>query len=344
MQYKLIKYLASGNLCVIGDPNQAIYGFRGADISFFNDFKKDYPDAKIITLNRNYRSTNIIVQASSQIINTDSVSLKPCFNPDKIVIHTAPSEKAEAEFVVHSVEKIIGGHDFFSIDSGRSSGNRSDSSFSDFAILFRTYSQTEMLVEAFERSGIPFINYSQDLISDKPWVQDLILYLDNEKHSLAGQIKQFSQIYKNKKIQEHILFCLVNLAENSLNKEEFINKLLLLSETDTFDKNAERVSLLTLHSSKGLEFNNVFIVGLEDSIIPLYYGNRSENIEEEKRLFYVGITRAKERLFLSRTLKRKWQGAIKRLSISPFLLEIKETLLSQSRFESKENVKQLSLF
>lgn len=103
---------------------------------------------------------------------------------------------------------------------------------------------------------------------------------------------------------------------------------------------------MTLHASKGLEFKCVFIAGLENGIIPLYRAVAPEEIEEERRLLYVGMTRAKQRLFLSRALKRNWMGTLKNLEISPFLAKIEEDLLTRSKFESvhKDNSKQLSLF
>ena len=131
LQYRLLTLLApppGGNLCVIGDPHQAIYGFRGADASCFERFRNDYPGAVTVALKRNYRSSGTIVAASSQIIaeNSDAAN-EPIAEivrdmHERITIHAAPSERAEAEFVVATIEQAIGGHSFFSIDSGRASG------------------------------------------------------------------------------------------------------------------------------------------------------------------------------------------------------------------------------
>ncbi|MFH0702208.1 MAG: UvrD-helicase domain-containing protein [bacterium] len=349
MQYALIKLFISdnGNLCVIGDPNQAIYGFRGADISFFQNFKNDYPDACIINLDHNYRSTNTIVNASNQVINSQKILSKTKKNTARIIIHTAPTEQAEAEFVVHNIEKMIGGHSFFSIDSNRSEGEESDLSFSDFAVLYRTYSQSEALIKAFKRSGMPFVALSNALICNKEWVKTLLKSLEeNFSQTLSEQIKTVSQTLDN--AEDHILSHLIALAEKCSNKDQFFNEIAFVSEIDTLDERADRISLLTLHASKGLEFKVVFIVGLEDGILPLHWAQNNENFEEEKRLFYVGMTRAKERLFLTRALKRKWQGTFKNLPTSPFLEKIQQELLKHSRFEknisNKETVKQLPLF
>ena len=124
----------------------------------------------------------------------------------------------------------------------------------------------------------------------------------------------------------------------------------MLSESDTLDKRADRITLMTLHASKGLEFRCVFIIGLEDGIIPLYRAKELAEIEEERRLLYVGITRAKERLFLCRAKKRKWQNAYKNLEVSPFLKKIEEDLYNLSKFEkaykenTSDNSEQLKLF
>src|SRR5262249_24204898 len=132
-QYRLLEALAPprGNLCVIGDADQAIYGFRGADSSCFERFKRDYRPA-VVTLRRNYRSSGTIVTASSQMIaGTRDEPLAAIVRGmhERITIHAAPTERAEAEFVVQTIEHAIGGHSFFSIDSGRATGAASGLSF-----------------------------------------------------------------------------------------------------------------------------------------------------------------------------------------------------------------------
>ncbi len=351
-QYKLIKMLIpqNGNLCAIGDPNQAIYGFRGADITFFQNFKSDYPQAHVINLNRNYRSSNIIVDASGQLIDKDDITAINQDSYDKITIHSAPTEKAEAEYTVKTIENLIGGHSFFSIDSNRSTGDGEDLSFSDFAVLYRTSSQADALHEAFKRSGMPFVRYSSELICDKNWVKQLIKQLQENEYpeGLGNQIKNIcSNIEED--MQEHILQYLISLAGQYNDKEQFINSLSLFTELDTLDERADRISLMTLHASKGLEFKVVFIVGLEDGIIPLRWGKEEDNTEEEKRLFYVGMTRAQNHLFLTRALKRMWRGSVQEMKESPFLKCIEDELIKHSKFDkkqpkNKDNSQQLSLF
>lgn len=332
-QYKLIKFLCpqNGSICAIGDPNQAIYGFRGGDAKFFNNFTQDYTNAKIINLKNNYRSTGNIVEASNQMINSYNIISQYDKPHEKITIHTAPTDKAEAEFVVSTIENLIGGHSFFSLDSDRSLGQEQDYSFSDFAVLYRTSSQAELLIEAFERSGMPYANYSNDLLCDKKSIHNLLNSLTDDE-PIIDQIEnyEFSQ-----EIEDYILNYLKELAANHTGKDEFIHEVSMLKESDTFDKRADRIALMTLHCSKGLEFNCVFIVGLEDGILPLYRAKELSEIEEERRLLYVGMTRAEKRLFLSHAIKRKWLGTYRNLEISPFLKQIKDDLLKLSKFERR---------
>lgn len=347
-QYKLIRLLVpeNGNIFVIGDPNQAIYGFRGGDAKFFNNFTEDYPSAQIINLKNNYRSTNCIVDASNQMINSFNIISMYDKPHEKITIHTAPSDKAEAEFVASTIENLIGGHSFFSLDSQRSEGQESNYSFSDFAILYRTSSQLPLIIEAVKRTGMPFVNLSNDLLCEKKAVRSFLNNLKDDK----TVSEQFEASYDKlaEETDEYILNYLQNLAKIHNNKNEFIHEVSFLTEADTLDKRSDRITLMTLHSAKGLEFKCVFIVGLENDILPLYRAKEPQEIEEERRLLYVGMTRAKERLFLSHALKRKWLGTYKNLQISPFLEKIKDDLLKLSKFEKvyeeKDNSEQLSLF
>lgn len=347
-QYKLIRLLVpeNGNIFVIGDPNQAIYGFRGGDAKFFNNFTEDYPSTQIINLKNNYRSTNCIVDASNQMINSFNIISMYDKPHEKITIHTAPSDKAEAEFVASTIENLIGGHSFFSLDSQRSEGQESNYSFSDFAILYRTSSQLPLIIEAVKRTGMPFVNLSNDLLCEKKAVRSFLNNLKDDK----TVSEQFEASYDKlaEETDEYILNYLQNLAKIHNNKNEFIHEVSFLTEADTLDKRSDRITLMTLHSAKGLEFKCVFIVGLENDILPLYRAKEPQEIEEERRLLYVGMTRAKERLFLSHALKRKWLRTYKNLQISPFLEKIKDDLLKLSKFEKvyeeKDNSEQLSLF
>ena len=330
-QYKLIRLLVptDGRICVIGDPNQAIYGFRGGDSKFFKNFTQDYPEAKTVNLKNNYRSTGNIVNASNQMIqefNIVSMYDKP---HDKITIHTAPTDKAEAEFVASTIEKLIGGHSLFSIDSDRSTGQECEYSFSDFAILYRTSSQLPPLIEALQRTGMPFVAVSNEPLCEKKPVHKLLSCLNTEE-DVDVQLSRLKDDFADK-IEDNIWNFLINLAQTYRGKEDFIHEVSMANEADTLDKRADRITLMTLHSSKGLEFKCVFITGLEDGILPLYRAKEEDEIEEERRLLYVGMTRAEERLFLTRAQKRKWQGMIRELPISQFLEKIENDLLKTTR-------------
>ena len=347
-QYKLIRLLApaGGNLCAIGDPNQAIYGFRGGDSKFFNNFAKDYPEADIINLKNNYRSTGAIVDASNQIVDSYNITAKYDKPHEKIILHAAPTDKAEAEFVVSVIENLLGGHSFFSINTNRAAGEESEFSFSDFAILYRSSSQAESLVEALKRSGMPYVKLSDDLLVSKKPVIKLLSRL-TEGEPVAAQLEGLNKEFLGL-VDENILQYFVKLAQTHKTKNEFIREVSILTEIDTLDKRADRISMLTLHSSKGLEFKCVFIVGLEDGIIPFYRAQQPREAEEEKRLLYVGMTRAERRLFLTRALKRRWFGAYKKSAPSPFLEKIGKDLLklskSEKTFKAKEKSRQLDLF
>lgn len=347
-QYKLIRLLvpADGKICAIGDPNQAIYGFRGGDSRFFQNFTQDYPETKIINLKNNYRSTGNIVNASNQMIqefNIVSMYEKP---HEKITIHTAPTDKAEAEFVASTIERLIGGHSMFSIDSERASGQECEYSFSDFAILYRTSSQLPPLIEALQRTGMPFVTLSNEPLCEKKPVRELLKKL-NAETEIPEQLTLLKEEFVEK-ISDNIWQFLTNLAQTHREKEDFIHEVSLITEADTLDKRADRITLMTLHSSKGLEFKCVFITGLEDGILPLYRAKETAEIEEERRLLYVGMTRAEERLFLSRSEKRRLHGQQHEMPISPFLQKIENDLLNLSKFnkvfKEKDNSQQLSLF
>ncbi len=343
-QYKLIRLLvpSDGNICAIGDQNQAIYGFRGGSPKFFDNFKQDYKNAAVINLKNNYRSAESIVNASNQIIDSYNI-ISCCDRPhEKITIHTAPTERAEAEFAVSTIENLIGGHSFFSIDSDRTTGEKQDYSFSDFAILYRTSAQLKPLIEALERSGMPYVKLSDEMLCDKKPVRDLLKSLSSSEPVL-NQLENYAD---KESIEDCVFNYLKKLAVEYPDKNKFIHAISLIKESDTLDSRADRIALMTLHSSKGLEYKCVFITGLENGIIPLYKARTPEEIEEERRLLYVGMTRAKERLFLTRATRRFVYGKYENFEISPFLAKIEKDLLDYSKFEKeyREKVDQLTLF
>jgi ATP-dependent DNA helicase UvrD/PcrA len=338
-QYRLLKLLAppGANLCFIGDPNQAIYGFRGADASCFEQFRQDYPAARTMHLRRNYRSTGTIVTASAQVIaSSPSAPIAEMVRDmhERIAIQTAPTERAEAESIVKAIEEMIGGHSFFSIDSGRAiRAPESQRSFADFAVLYRTEAQSAALCEALERSGIPYKRNSHRPLMDEPAVRALLEELgeDGEATTLTDELRAAAERLAQRGDAGATIASqrLVALAETCGNDRVRVkDAAALTTDAEFWDAAADRVSLLTLHAAKGLEFPVVFIVGLEDGLLPLHWDELDEAaMAEERRLFYVGMTRAKDRLLLSHARQRLWRGRLRALEPSPFLRDIEAELV-----------------
>ena len=357
-QYRLMRLLAppGSNLCVIGDPNQAIYGFRGADAACFCRFAADYPGAAVVKLQRNYRSSGTIVTASAQVIASpdDALALVRDMR-ERIAIHAAPSERAEAEFVVATIERLIGGSSFFAIDSGRVTGPAEAAlGFADIAVLCRTDAQTDALVEALARAGIPFKTGSQRRLVEDAAVRALLAEIapDEEPLIVALEVAAARLRHRNGGDPAAIVAALARLTALAQacdgDRTRLLDAVALATDADFLDPRADRVSLLTLHAAKGLEFAVVFIVGLEDGVLPLTWGARDEAaLAEERRLFYVGMTRAKDRLILSRAKTRLWRGKLRSLAPSPFLGDIEAELLRHQQAEPgrrKADGRQLSLF
>jgi DNA helicase II / ATP-dependent DNA helicase PcrA len=366
-QYGLLRILApaGSNLCAIGDPQQAIYGFRGADAAIFARFRDDYPDAAVIRLNRNYRSSGMIVSASTQVIapaSDDSPAAETVRDMlDRITIHVATTERAEAEFVVHTMEQLIGGHSFFSIDSGRTTdGAAANLSFSDIAVLYRTDAQSAALCEAFARSGMPYRKHSHERLMDQPAARALMRALCDlppDESALEARLRIVADRVAGEGTDaeatalQSALAQLTTLAQACGGDfDRFVEWAAQATEADLWDPRADRISLLTMHAAKGLEFPVVFVVGLEDGIVPLRWGNRiaADVLAEERRLFYVAMTRAEDRLFLTRAQKRSWRGELRSLPPSPYLQAIQEELLRYSRSEARPGSRaptpQLELF
>ena len=360
-QVRLVKLLvpAGGNLCAIGDPDQAIYAFRGADLRFFEEFERDFPGTRVARLTRNYRSDRNIVTLSTQVIAR--VGSGPRSVPamedaaERIAIHAAPTERAEAEFIVQSLERALGGHSFFSIDSGRSADAEArDFSFSDFAVLYRTETQVPPIIEALARSGMPFQHRSHRRLLDHPGVAAVVEALHENpgpgtlrEEIEAASLRDDLDAAQRREACELLLPLAAACGED---RERFLSDLALGTEVDTWDPRADRISLLTLHAAKGLEFPVVFIAGCENGLLPLTWGKREPaELDEERRLFYVGVTRAQTKLYLSRAKKRLWRGTMRELPPSPYLADIEEQLLERHRIrlpdrEAKRAEQQMDLF
>ena len=376
-QARLVRQLAppDGNVCAIGDPDQAIYGFRGADVRFFSEFRRDFPAVRTVSLTRNYRSgRNIVALAGQVIARSGSASRRsrsvPVVEdaPALVTFHEAPTEKAEAEFIVQSLERTLGGHSFFSIDSGRAAGPGADTdtdahdlSFSDFAVLYRTEAQVPALAEALRRSGMPFQQRSHRPLLDHPGAAVLADAMRRAPPGAGSVRERLEAAFREavsreaaspdgagppasaqgfpaaggRALAEAREACdlLTPLAAAcGDDPERFFAELALGSEVDAWDPRADRISLLTLHAAKGLEFPVVFIAGCENGLLPLTWGRpRQEDLEEERRLFYVGVTRARSKLHLCRAKKRLWRGKVRERQPSPYLADVEEQLLERRR-------------
>jgi superfamily I DNA/RNA helicase len=361
-QYALLRLITpqDGSLSVIGDPDQAIYGFRGADASCFDRFLQDFSGVATVRLKRNYRSSGTIVTAASQIIaparpEAGIAELVRAMH-ERIAVHVAPTADAEAEFVVKTIEELIGGHSFFSIDSGRARhGGSGDLSFADFAVLYRTEAQAGALRTALSRSGMPFKQGSREAIAEQPAVRSLLEELGRESRAAtidaaleeAARRRATAAGADAAAIAEALRQLKLVAESCGEDRARFADAVALAAEADFYDPRADRVSLLTMHAAKGLEFKIVFIVGLEDGLTPLYWGALDAQTQaQERRLFYVAVTRAKDRLFLSRARARQWRGRSRKLDPSPYLRDIEAELLRHAKSElpHRPQDRQLRLF
>jgi DNA helicase-2/ATP-dependent DNA helicase PcrA len=354
LQYALIRLLAppGANLCAIGDPDQSIYGFRGADVGFFLRFREDWPGARVVHLTRNYRSTRTVVEAACQAIRPaslvpDRLLVAVRDEPsERIVVQEAASERAEAELVVETLERLLGGISSFSFDSGRVGyGDIPALSFQDVAILYRTEAQAPAIQEALGRAGIPFQKRSHRPLLDQPGVQALFLALRKRTreiaergiepflHDLAYGLPLTSASSEDQAVLRSAVEMVRPLALRVGNDpEQLLAEMALGGEVDTWDPRAEGISLLTLHASKGLEFPVVFLVGCEDGLLPMVFPGGDADLAEERRLFFVGITRARSRLFLFHSRKRTLRGLRENTAEarpSPFLADLEERLLER---------------
>ena len=424
-QYTLIKLLSKKyrNICVVGDDWQGIYSWRGANIQNILNFEKDYPDAKIIKLERNYRSTQTILDAAYGIISKNiNRKDKKVWTENEgghlLISYEASDEKAEAEFTVKEIKDIL---------------KERRHALSDFVILYRTNAQSRIIEESMLSASLPYRIVGGLKFYQRKEIKDIVAYLKliqnfNDEVSLervineprrgigsvsikkwidckkiigsslieAGlKIDASSGLNKVKidairKFSDFILRAkakasktdLVSLIEfvfshsgyekNLLDGTEegqirnenvhelltvaqkygeypgdeglrlFLEEVALISDTDDIDQTSEAVHLMTLHSAKGLEFKVVFIVGLEEGILPHSRSMLNQDeMEEERRLMYVGITRAKEKVYLLFTRERNIFGSLQSNSPSRFLDNIPGHLI-ESRDSQNDIIQDFS--
>jgi superfamily I DNA/RNA helicase len=427
-QYRLIKALSlpDKNICVIGDPDQSIYGFRGSDYRYFINFLNDYPRAKTVFLDRNYRSTRVILKSAFQVMdghqlalpgqNHEKRAVESCIDGNSRNVHILEmgNEIAEADAVSRTIEKMVGGAGYHAVDAGRIGQAELSKpvGFSDVAVLYRTGDQHRILSESLSRYGIPFQVAGRDNEGVFPEIKQLFSLfkvVDGSGHygdfeqvvdawqpgigketissfcqwglshgydlrSAMNEVKRFpipdlSRLRQEKVVDlvkiikgfarkidgmsfpEKLQYLLTHtrlerlmeenkaglavfnrlfdsIEKTGLPPEAFFSRKTLETDVDTVSFDVQKVTLMTLHAAKGLEFPIVFIVGCEDDLIPLRRPEKKDiDEDEERRLFFVAMTRAKEQLFLTWARRRRRFGKTLTRQLSPFVSDIADDLL-----------------
>jgi DNA helicase II / ATP-dependent DNA helicase PcrA len=403
-QYALVKLLAkNSHLFVIGDPDQSIYGFRGSDHRFFNRFAEDYPGCEQIGLTRNYRSTQIILDASFQMIsksypNRDAPKIFSEINGTRhLVIRETATETAEAVAVGKWIEAGVGGMSMDVMNTRQGERFRNTVyGFGDFAVLFRTRRQQEIFARVFQKHGIPFQTADKKAGFDRSaiapvlscfriltgrWgtrdIQNLYAHLKITKPKDAwGERPDRILAPVKDRIQGRTSHDCLNVFTRFLGVEKamaedpaaapaftriqmlagafedpgaFMDQLVLEQDPDQLADAAQKVSLLTLHAAKGLEFPVVFVTGCEQGLIPFAREKSPcDNPAEERRLFYVAMTRAMDMLYLTYARKRQMFGVRRDRQPSVFLMDIETRLIRRETQDpvlpEKKQPRQLELF
>jgi len=368
-QYDLLRLLAGDGrgLTAIGDPDQAIYGFRGADVGFFLRFAADFASSTTRQLTRSYRASLAIVTAAVQAIAPATLvpdrrleAVHPAGAP--VTWHEAADEHAEAAWIAAAIDRLLGGSSFHSLDSGRSDGAGQDGiGLSDMAILYRTDAQAGPLGQALARAGLPFQKSSHDLLERRTGVAEILRELRlasagpgrRPDAGGAGESGQPVTARLRSAVRRlaadgpgraaaggwaidlrsagQLLLPLARRCGSDL--DQFRTEIALGAEADALDPRADAITLLTLHAAKGLEFGTVFLAGCESGLLPLRLPGAAplsgQHLAEERRLLFVGMTRARARLFLTCAARRKRHGRPAAAGPSPFLTAIDPALLDR---------------
>ena len=439
VQYGLLRALSPDgtHLCAIGDPDQAIYGFRGSDVRYFHQFRSDYPNTRVIRLTRNYRSTETILTSAVQVMqaapgkhHSDDHGriYSNIHGVQTLTILESASERAEAVAIGQKIEQMVGGLGFHSVDFDKLDDRvgSADRSFNDFAVLCRTGDQVRRIFRQLVDAGIPCQmahqsslrhpavlkllaamrvitrqgSYAdlqqltslsapgigqQTLSIFKRWAYARQLPLATAMHSAhrlpipgmsiprqqrlttffhllerlqkeTGDMNSADtlthivrQTTLSSQVEPEDMMRLTELAQPfSREKAALGVALALQQDTDLYRPGVQQVAVMTLHAAKGLEFPVVFVAGCEDNLLPLRRpGNHKVDVEEERRLFYVGLTRAREQLFLTSARRRTLYGQTLDQKSSPFVAHIEAQLKNHLTSEGKPpkpRQEQLTLF
>lgn len=358
---------SESEICVVGDPDQAIYGFRGSDPACIERFTARYPGAAVIALQTNYRCPAAVVRAATKVIERSPGRTPRPLNP---LMPVSPpvervrmaSEAEEAHFIAREIERSLGGTSLNSIDAGRADGdNDSHLAFHDIAVLFRTGAQADAIGSALDRSGIPYQRALEDAPTARPHARELLARLrELTEASTATPPSALASRVGISPVADLIAGLVADEADASRRDAadllatlavpfgrdlaEFLATVPLWQAGD-IGLSTQKVALLTLHAAKGLEFSLVFIAGCEDGLVPLWLPGRETDREEERRLLYVGMTRAKRRLVLTETPGRVLRGSFVEHRPCPFLENLPTDLVTPPRsLEARPRpAKQLSL-
>jgi DNA helicase-2/ATP-dependent DNA helicase PcrA len=384
LQYRLLRLLTTDDsrVCVIGDPDQAIYGFRGGDVGYFLRFAADYPVARSVRLTRSYRSAPTIVRAAMQLIRPGTLvpgrELVPARTdiPDgPIALVAAADERAEAEAVAAEIERLLGGASFHALDSRAVDARdrtQHQLSFADFAVLYRTTAQAAAIGEALAKRGFPIQRRSHARLAEMPGVQEILTALAADPGAVAELLARAVQVAlaacdgpdSRARADRAETIAAIRTAAEVLaplaarcggDLDRFLDELALGAEVDTWDPRADRITLLTLHAAKGLEFPVVFIAGCDDGLLPLRpWAGAEVDYAEERRLLFVGMTRATTRLVLLTAARRSIRGSVTECVPSPFLASVDPSLVDRgdgatgagrrARRRDRPQVRQASLF
>lgn len=418
-QYRLVNLLGDrfNNVCVVGDADQSIYGWRGADMQNILDFEKDYPKAQTIMLEQNYRSTKNILQAANKVIEHNTNRKEKNLwtdnkNGEKITVFHASDEYGETNYVAEQIQKLRNEDPSLSYD--------------DFAILYRTNAMSRVMEETLNKNRLPFQIIGGTGYYERKEILDLMAYLTlivnpadnlsfrrivnepkrgignatidklaevadlnnlslyqqalevrntNLSARAANNLEEFAFMIRDfRKMTEFLTVTdlvetvldktgyidilkrentleadarIENLEEfysitESFDKQDiedksllaFLTDLALIAPTDEIEEETTEITLMTLHSAKGLEFPIVFIIGVENNIFPLIRQDSTEDdLEEERRLAYVGITRAEKKLYLTNASSRLLYGRRQYNENSPFIEELDEEVVEVDRKE-----------
>jgi len=369
-QFRLIKSLAdpaAPKLTAVGDPNQSIYGFRGAEIGFIYRFPDDFPETTVVRLSRSYRCPGTVLDASGQVVGGHEwTALHGSDQGVKLRIVHHPTDRGEAEFIARTIEEMIGGVRFFSLDSRISQGDSVEgiTSLADFAILCRTSRQIPVLEKALADHGLPCQRIGAiPFFREEPFRSLISLFAG--RSGTGTRQATIAALWKQEEI-DHFLnrtppgstiaqfmsaaasrFCSAELRAEPERFHRFIQF------TDEFGCDADRfffhvrsgspvdglrpleqVNLMTIHAAKGLEFPCVFIAGCEAGLLPYSLFGQPADPEEERRLLYVGMTRSSRYLFLTHADRRMLFGRLWESPRSPFLDRIEKDLLEAEKREN----------